>query len=340
MIFVSLYASEENLRALEPFGRVYASHILNTMPKRLAVKDWMFNSASRELLHLFRKHRLELRDSVGLLMTSAFGGELSLVKSKKEGLFRSIGWFYDNPPGIFDFSSKLARMGRTLWENFAFDLLSPMTFLLSKHFWIVQDFDFVVASTRWVANVLNYMTGCEVDDVIYPPVDTEIFKPAPLEKSVFGEKWCLSVSGKNEVRVQDIENLARKIVIVKSGQEPIPKAINVGYVSDERLISLYSSAYFTLFPTLFEPAGYIPIESMACGTPVLTYAWQGPGEIVKNNETGWVVSTGEEFSEVALKLWNEGYDPNIRKNCREYAIENLSIETASKKLSKIIRKHC
>jgi glycosyltransferase involved in cell wall biosynthesis len=91
---------------------------------------------------------------------------------------------------------------------------------------------------------------------------------------------------------------------------------------------------------LFEPAGYIPLESMACGTPVLTYAWQGPGETVKNNKTGWVVSTREEFSEMALRIWNEGYDPNIRKDCREYVIENFGVKKASEKLSKIIKKHC
>ena len=340
VVFVSLFASDENVRALQPFGTVYTSHILNTMPRGSVVKDWLFNSISRELLHLFRKYRHELRNSVGMLVTSAFGGELALVESRREGIFLSIGWFYDNPPGILDFSSKLARIGRTQWENSAFDLLSSLTPLLSRHFRIVQDFDFVVASTRWVANVLYYMIGCEVDDVIYPPIDTEVFKHVPSRESVFGGKWCLSVGGKYEIRAQDIRNLTRKVAVVRAGQDPIDGAMNMGYASNEQLISLYSSAYLTLFPTLFEPAGYIPLESMACGTPVLTYAWQGPGETVKNNKTGWVVSTREEFSEMALRIWNEGYDPNIRKDCREYVIENFGVKKASEKLSKIIKKHC
>ena len=42
-----------------------------------------------------------------------------------------------------------------------------------------------------------------------------------------------------------------------------------GHVSEEELISLYNSALFYVFPSLYEGFGIPPIEAMRCGTPVL-----------------------------------------------------------------------
>ncbi len=86
-----------------------------------------------------------------------------------------------------------------------------------------------------------------------------------------------------------------------------PNAEMLGRVSDEELRDLYSNARFTAFPFTEEPFGLIPLESMACGTPILTYNEQGPAESVLNRQTGWLVRTPEEFARQALALWNEGF---------------------------------
>lgn len=338
--FVSLYATRENIKALEPSGKVYFADVIDLLPKRLVTKEWIFESVSRKLIKVFRKYESDLKDSIGILVTSGFGGERSLIQLRKEEFLRSIGWFYDNPPGVLDLFSRVIRTRRTLSENMAFNLLSSMMPLIYKHFWNLEDFDFVISGTKWVASVLNLIAGCDVDGVIYPPVDVDIFKPTFSKNPILDDKWFLSVGGKDEIRFQDIKNLSHKIKVVRSGREPISGTMNVGYASDEQLISLYSSAYLTLFPTLFEPIGYIPLESMACGTPVLTYIWQGPGETIIHNKTGWIVSTSKEFFDKGLELWENGYDPKIRENCRRHVIENFSIDIVSEKLSGIIRKHC
>ncbi len=79
-----------------------------------------------------------------------------------------------------------------------------------------------------------------------------------------------------------------------------------GFVEKSQLMNLYSNALFTAFPFTNEPFGYVPIESMACGTPVLTYNKQGPAETVKHGETGWLVNSQPEFIEVAQRVWKEG----------------------------------
>ena len=56
---------------------------------------------------------------------------------------------------------------------------------------------------------------------------------------------------------------------------------------------------------------------MACGTPVLTYGSQGPGECVVNGEVGWLVNSDERIVEKTLELWSKGYPAKMRLNCLE-----------------------
>jgi glycosyltransferase involved in cell wall biosynthesis len=89
----------------------------------------------------------------------------------------------------------------------------------------------------------------------------------------------------------------------------------LGRISASQLVDAYSNALFTLFTFTHEPFGYIPVESMACGTPTLTYNVQGPSESVIDGHTGWLAKNDEEIVYKAVKLWKQGYPYNVRLNC-------------------------
>ncbi len=93
----------------------------------------------------------------------------------------------------------------------------------------------------------------------------------------------------------------------------------LGHLSDEELRGLYSNALVTVFPFTEEPFGLVPVESMACGTPVLTYRRQGPGETVVDERTGWLVDTAEELVRMARRVFRRGYPAAMVRQCLERA---------------------
>jgi hypothetical protein len=103
-----------------------------------------------------------------------------------------------------------------------------------------------------------------------------------------------------------------------------------GHVSHDTLVRLYSNALFTLFPFTTEPLGYVPIESMACGTPVLTYSREGPSITVENGKTGWLVDSPQEMVERAVQLWRDHETGMRTEDCvrraHEFDVERTIVE--------------
>jgi glycosyltransferase involved in cell wall biosynthesis len=68
----------------------------------------------------------------------------------------------------------------------------------------------------------------------------------------------------------------------------VENVVFVGFISDEKLPSLYRGAIFTAFISLYEGFGLPIVESMAVGTPVLTSNVSSMPEIAAN--AAWLVS--------------------------------------------------
>lgn len=183
---------------------------------------------------------------------------------------------------------------------------------------------YVIANSRYSAESVR-VRGVEVHAVINPPIDTELFKPVPNP----GQDYVLTYVGKETqfVVLRAIADAGVKIVAFGSKVPWLPRWFvrhrNIDYrgrVSDEELARLYANAKLTVFPFIHEPFGYVPVESMACGTPVLTYNRQGPRETVINNETGWLANDPDELVKLAIRLWENGYEKSMRTKARERAM--------------------
>ena len=183
---------------------------------------------------------------------------------------------------------------------------------------------FIVANSKFCASMYS-KEGVDVDDVIYPPVDCEIFHPSTSNPSsdyvltYFGKETKFSVIKAVADLDVKIRAFGSKVPFVKKNMLNHPNIEFLGRVSTKELVDLYSNASFTFFPFTHEPFGYVPLESMACGTPVLTYDLQGPGEYVIDGKVGWLANSDGEIIQAAADIWKNGYSPIVRKHCIEEA---------------------
>ena len=170
-----------------------------------------------------------------------------------------------------------------------------------------------------------------IDYVIHTNKEFTLFEP---KKKKDKEKYVLTYIGKET----DVDTLIKmselKIKIIAFGAK-VPPGFNLsklegkikflGRVSETELITLYSNALFVAFPFTNEPYGWVPIESMRCGTPVLSYAREGPSETIINGVTGWLVNNQDEFLKKAKMIWEQGstnLDPNFCvARGKEFSIE-------------------
>lgn len=197
-----------------------------------------------------------------------------------------------------------------------------------------------VASSGYVRNALGEL-DIKVDKVVHSLKDFSDFKPTTSSPS---RDFILAYIGK-ETDMGPILTIAQKGVKIIGFGSKLPWGIKLeklkervdfkGYVSVPELKDLYSNALLTVFPFSTEGLGYVPLESMACGTPVLTYNRQGPAETVTNNVTGWLVENQDEFVAKALDIWRRGSTDILTSDC-ERAASMFDVAHSTEKLLSLL----
>jgi glycosyltransferase involved in cell wall biosynthesis len=251
--------------------------------------------------------------------TSAFEG-LVLNFSNTLGLPAHV-WYAQGPPSV-----TLDNMKKSLPLRYrvAYQSLSHIFRMLDRRFTrkIAQRSAHIVVNSEYLAGVYERFE-VHASSIIYPPLDCEHFKPtssAPSEDFVvtyFGKETVFDVIGRVLDGGVKIKAFGGKLSMIPKRIRKHQNLDFLGRIEDDELIRLYSNALFTLYPFTDEPFGYIPVESLACGTPVLTFNKQGPKETIANGETGWLANTDSELFRLAIKVWKEGYSGRIRRVCRQ-----------------------
>lgn len=98
----------------------------------------------------------------------------------------------------------------------------------------------------------------------------------------------------------------------------------LGEVDFKAKIKLYQKALATLFPIQWdEPFGNVQIESMACGTPVITFNRAAMPESMRNEISGFLVKDGDIREMVKAVKDIEKLD---RAKVRKWAENNFSLD--------------
>ena len=220
-------------------------------------------------------------------------------------------WWYQGPP--LDIAIR-AMQGTNLIARTAGSALIPIISRLeSRLLRRIRAMSVrAVANSPWVQEVLHNR-GIPMDGFV--PSFPDLPESAIHSGANRSTPYILMYIGK-ETEPVDIKRLVSAgVKIVTFGAKRIigdslyvnsmREVDNRGWVSDYELGSLYANAVFTMFPFTQEGLGWVPFESMAHGTPVLTYRRQGPGYTVLDGKTGWLADSAEELVESCVRIWNQ-----------------------------------
>lgn len=177
----------------------------------------------------------------------------------------------------------------------------------------------LVGCSKWIAGEAekSLLKNARIE-VVYNGVDTSVFTPHESdfkekhnlknEFTILGmaNKWCLDI---NKTTVKKIiqENSDAKILIVGCTQEQkdsfkgYDNVLCLGYVNDRKeLADIYSSSDVFVNLTHADTLPTVNMESICCGTPVITYDCCGSPELV-DSDSGFVVEENDVES-LLLKI--------------------------------------
>jgi glycosyltransferase involved in cell wall biosynthesis len=226
---------------------------------------------------------------------------------------------------------------RYAWDQyeayFGSDRLGPAarTFVRPVMAWLARwDRDTAHRVDRYLANS-SHVAGRiaryygRSADVLHPPVDIDFYTPssdaaspdrAPADRAPFLVVSALVPYKRIEIAIQAAERIGAPLRVVGSGPDEArlrrlagPTVEFLGTIDDVRLRDEYRRARALVLPGE-EDFGIAPVESLACGRPVVALRRGGATESVADGVTGRLVDnpTVEAFAEAMDGLRADAFD--------------------------------
>lgn len=213
----------------------------------------------------------------------------------------------------------------------------------------------IVAPSQWLAEqaqqsmldrfaVHHIPYGLDTD--IYQPLDSEqcrvlIGIPAGKNVLMFGAQNLKNSIKGGDLLVKALQSLSESLkaetvlLTLGDGGEAIAEAVgiptlNLGYVTSDRLKAIaYSAADLFVSPTRADNLPLVLQESMACGTPMVSFKVGGVPDLIRPGITGYL-ATPEDAEDLCNGIVQLLDDRNLRdrmsQQCRAIAVEEYSLE--------------
>ena len=201
--------------------------------------------------------------------------------------------------------------------------------------------DHFLANSRTVARRVYRYYRREAE-VVYPPVDTEYFKPSGHHGDYYLLVSALVPYKRIDLAVSAFNLNGWKLKIVGKGPDykKLKKKANkniefLGFLSPQALLQAYQGAKALLMPGE-EDFGINSLEAQACGVPVVAYGRGGATETIIPQETGFFFaeSTAESLQDALDKFQTIPFNRStIRENARRFSRDKFK-----EKVSALFRK--
>jgi len=218
----------------------------------------------------------------------------------------------------------------------------------------VQGADLILAASTHERWALSHYYGANPEKIAVVPcgVDTESFRPRDRslvrkELGLNGDRLVLFVGRLEPLKGLDVllgalaqlEERSHVRALIIGGDassesevarlKELARALGVedqvvflGSVEHERLPLFYSAADVCIMPSSYESFGIAALESLSCGTPVIATRVGGLATLVRDGETGYLVSPRcpEPFAErLEMLLDNETLRGDLSAAARAHA---------------------
>lgn len=158
--------------------------------------------------------------------------------------------------------------------------------------------------------------------VSYLGIDTSVFHPTGVRK-----KKQVFFVGNKDVWNDGYDLVEKVINLIPKNKRPLVKIVswknkNNERLTDEELVKQYNESLVTLCLSRLETFGLVPLESMACGTPVIATKVSGHRETVVDGVGGVLV----EFdpNDLAKTIIKISGDKRMSKEARKHIEKNWS----------------
>ncbi|BAY66036.1 group 1 glycosyl transferase [Calothrix brevissima NIES-22] len=213
----------------------------------------------------------------------------------------------------------------------------------------------IVTPSNWLAEqAKTSMLSCfpihcipyGIDTAAYQPIDSQLCRvvlglPVNQKIIMFGATNLNDKRKGGDLLFNALQNLPESLkdetVLLTFGNkgEEIAKQVgmkvlSLGYLNSDRLKSIaYSAADLFIFPTRADNLPLVLQESMACGTPMVSFKIGGVPDLVRPGITGYLAepeNTQDFCHGIVQLLEDEQLRQNMRKNCRAIALAEYSLE--------------
>lgn len=108
----------------------------------------------------------------------------------------------------------------------------------------------------------------------------------------------------------------------------------------DNISEYYAVADVTMLTSLNEPFGYVVLEAMRYGLPMVAFDNGGPAEIIKHGETGFLIAEGatDQFADALLELLgDETLCARLGDSARSLALREYSREAWMQQLDRVLQ---
>lgn len=189
----------------------------------------------------------------------------------------------------------------------------------------------ILANSKFSKNLIEKSYGKSAV-VCYLGVDTNVFKPLDIDKSI-----DILFIGNKDIgydlldKMSEFNDQLKVRAIFREG--------NASNINDSELAEIYNKSKVLVALNHNEPFGLIPLEAMACGTPVIAVREGGYKESIVDKKTGFLIS--RDSRELYIKITRIIKDDKLRmrmsRNARENILQNWTWDRTVKSFLRIIK---